>query len=61
MKTRKAFLVLVTLASGVVIPCSGIGYDKDEAMMDACSYLASTDYPQDSIEDVDIKEMEEQA
>ena len=61
MKTRKAFLVLATLASGVVIPCSGIGYDKDEAMMDACSYLASTNYPQDSIEDVDIKEMEEHA
>ena len=61
MKTRKAFLVLVTLASGVVIPCSGIGYDKDEAMMDACSYLASTNYPQDSIEDVDIIEQEDRA
>lgn len=54
MKTRKAFLVLVTLASGAVIPCSGIGYDKDEAMMDACSYLASTDYPQDDIVDVEL-------
>lgn len=61
MKAKKAFLVLVTLASGVVLPCSGIGENKDEALMDACSYLASTDYPQDSIEDVDIKEVEEQA
>ena len=59
MKTRKAFLVLVTLASGVVIPCSGIGYDKDEAMMDACVYLASTDYPQDDIVDVELIEQED--
>lgn len=53
MKT-KAFLVLVTLASGVVLPCSGIGESKDEALMDACQYLADTDYPQDDIEDVDV-------
>ena len=53
MKT-KAFLVLVTLASGVVLPCSGIGENKDEALMDACQYLADTDYPQDAIEDVDV-------
>ena len=50
----KAFLVLVTLASGVVLPCSGIGENKDEALMDACQYLADTDYPQDAIEDVDV-------
>ena len=50
----KAFLVLVTLASGIVIPCSGIGENKDEALMDACSYLASTDFPEDDIEDVDV-------
>jgi hypothetical protein len=50
----KAFLVLVTLASGIVIPCSGIGENKDEALMDACSYLASTDFPEEDIEDVDV-------
>lgn len=50
----KAFLVLVTLASGVVLPCSGIGENKDEALMDACSYLADTDFPEDDIEDVDV-------
>ena len=50
----KAFLVLVTLASGIVIPCSGIGENKDEALMDACQYLADTDYPEDDIEDVDV-------
>lgn len=55
----KAFLVLVTLASGVVLPCSGIGENKDEALMDACSYLASTDFPEDDIEDVDVINTEE--
>lgn len=59
MKTRKAFLVLVTLASGAIIPCSGIGYNKNEAMMDACAYLASTDYPQDDIVDVELIEQED--
>ena len=58
MKT-KAFLVLVTLASGIVIPCSGIGENKDEALMDACSYLASTDFPEEDIEDVDVINTEE--
>lgn len=56
----KAFLVLVTLASGVVLPCSGIGENKDEALMDACQYLADTDYPQDDIEDVDVINTEEE-
>ena len=55
----KAFLVLVTLASGVVLPCSGIGTNKDEALMDACSYLADTDYPEDEIEDVDVVNVDE--
>ena len=55
----KAFLVLVTLASGIVIPCSGIGENKDEALMDACSYLASTDFPEDDIEDVDVVNTDE--
>ena len=57
----KAFIFKVTLVTGLVIVCNGIGTNVDNAMMDACSYLASTNYPQDSIEDVDIKEMEEQA
>ena len=52
----KAFLVLVTLASGIVIPCSGIGVNKDEALMDACQYLADTDFPEENIEDVDVIE-----
>ena len=56
----KAFIFKVTLVTGLVIVCNGIGTNVDNAMMDDCSYLASTNYPQDSIEDVDIKEMEEQ-
>ena len=55
----KAFLVLVTLASGVVLPCSGIGENKDEALMDACSYLAETDFPEENIEDVDVVNTDE--
>ena len=50
----KAFLFKVTLVSGVVFSCSGIGYNVDQAMMDACDYLASTDYPQDDIADVEL-------
>ena len=60
MKTRKAFLVLVTLASGVIIPCSGIGYDKNDAMLDACLYLSQTDYPEDDIADVELVNVEEE-
>ena len=56
----KAFLFKVTLISGIVFTCSGIGYDKDQAMMDACDYLASTDYPQDDIVDVELVNVEEE-
>jgi len=55
----KAFIFKVTLISGMVLTCSGIGYDKDEAMMDACEYLAQTDYPQDDIVDVELIEQED--
>lgn len=53
----KSFLFKVTLISGISLTCSGIGYDKDEAMMDACDYLASTDYPEDDIEDVELMKL----
>ena len=53
MKT-KAFVIKVTLATGMVLTCSGIGENKDQALMDACEYLARTDYPQDDILDVDV-------
>lgn len=54
----KAFIFKVTLISGTIF-CSGIGYNVDDAMMDACDYLASTDYPQDDIEDVELIEQED--
>jgi len=50
----KAFIFKVTLISGMVLTCSGIGGNVDDAMMDACAYLASTDYPQDDIVDVEV-------
>ena len=56
----KAFIFKVTLVTGLVIVCNGIGTNVDNAMMDACAYLASTDYPQDDIEDVELIEQEEQ-
>ena len=50
----KAFLFKVTLVSGLVFNVSGIGYDKDQALMDACNFLAqSGDYPEDDIVDVE--------
>lgn len=57
----KAFIFKVTLVTGMVIVCNGIGTNVDNAMMDACSYLASTDYPQDDIEDVELIEQEDKA
>lgn len=50
----KAFLFKVTLVSGIAFSCTGIGCNVDDAMMDACAYLASTDYPQDDIVDVEV-------
>ena len=55
----KAFLFKVTLISGIVFNCSGIGRNANDAMMDACSYLASTDYPQDDIMDVELVKVQE--
>lgn len=49
----KAFIFKVTLVTGTIF-CSGIGTDVDSALMDACSYLASTDYPEDDIVDVEL-------
>jgi len=55
----KAFLFKVTLVSGLVFNCSGIGYNADDALMDACDFLAQAgDYPQDDI--VSIEKVEEE-
>lgn len=55
----KAFVIKVTLVTGMVLTCSGIGENKDQALMDACEYLAQTDYPQDDIVDVELIEQED--
>ena len=55
----KAFIFKVTLVTGIAFTCSGIGTNVDNAMMDACDYLASTDYPQDDIADVELVNTED--
>lgn len=50
----KAFLFKVTLISGIVFTCSGIGRNVNDAMLDACLYLSQTDYPEDDIADVEL-------
>ena len=55
----KAFVIKVTLVTGMVLTCSGIGENKDQALMDACTYLSQTDYPEEDILDVDVIEQED--
>ncbi len=55
----KAFLFLVTLATGVSFTATGIGYNIDDALMDACDILAQTgDYPEDDIVKIELKSQE---
>lgn len=56
----KAFLFKVTLISGIVFTCSGIGRNVNDAMLDACLYLSQTDYPEDDIADVELVNAEEE-
>ena len=56
----KAFVIKVTLVTGMVLTCSGIGENKDQALMDACLYLSQTDYPEDDIADVEPVNVEEE-
>lgn len=55
----KAFIFKVTLVTGLVIVCNGIGRNVNDAMLDACIYLSQTDYPEDDIEDVELIEQED--
>jgi len=56
----KAFIFKVTLVTGLVIVCNGIGRNVNDAMLDACMYLSQTDYPQDDIMDVELVNTEEE-
>lgn len=51
----KAFLFKVTLVSGIAFSCTGIGYDVDQALMDACDTLAKTgEFPEMDIKDIEL-------
>jgi hypothetical protein len=51
----KAFLFKVTLISGLSFAASGIGYNIDQALMDACDTLAQIgEYPEDEIEKIEL-------
>ena len=51
----KNFLFKVTLIGGFAFVVSGIGRNADQALMQACEYLAvSGDYPEDDIEDIEL-------
>lgn len=51
----KRFLFVVTLTTGFSFTCSGDGWNKDAALMDACEQLAkSGDYPEDEVESIDL-------
>lgn len=51
----KNFLFKVTLISGFAFVVNGIGHNADQALMQACEYLAASgDYPEDDIEDVEL-------
>ena len=56
----KAFIFKVTLVTGLVIVCNGIGRNVNDAMLDACLYLSQTDYPEDDIADVELVNTEEE-
>lgn len=51
----KNFLFKVTLLGGFAFVVNGIGHNADQALMQACEYLAASgDYPEDDIEDVEL-------
>lgn len=56
----KAFIFKVTLVTGLVIVCNGIGRNVNDAMLDACLYLSQTDYPEEDIADVELVNTEEE-
>lgn len=52
-KEMRAFLFKVTFVSGLTMFQSGIGYNIDDALMDACATMAQAgDLNEDDVEDV---------
>lgn len=56
----KKFIFVVALVSGLTFETSGVGYNVNEALMDACDQLAKCDWPEDDIEDVEFLKVEEE-
>lgn len=57
----KKFLFKVTLISGFMFTCAGYGMNVNQALMDACAYLAQAgEYPEEDIADVDLAEIKDE-
>ena len=55
----KKFVFRVLVCTGAAFTCSGIGYNADQGMQDACDKLAHAgDYPEDDILDVQLIKIE---
>ena len=49
----KKFFFKVLVCTGATFTCSGVGYNVNEGLMDACANMASSgDYPEDEIVDI---------
>ncbi len=57
----KAFLFKVTLVSGLAVLQSGIGYNVNEALMDACDVMAQCgELNEDEVQSVELVNTEEE-
>jgi len=55
----KKYIFIVTLATGMAFKCTGVGYTKDAALMDACRQLAEAgEYPEEEVEYIDLLKQE---
>lgn len=58
----KKFIFKVLVCTGATFTCSGVGYNVNEALMDACSSLAAAaEYPEDEIESILLVKQEGEA
>lgn len=55
----KKYLFNVLVAAGVVAAqVYGYGFNEDDALVDACFNMSSSDVPEDSIEDIKLVSVE---
>lgn len=58
----KKFIFKVLVCTGATFTCSGVGFNVNEALMDACCSLASdAEYPEDEIESIELIQEESHA